>query len=148
MLSPPVYYTILALVSAFAFWRGRADERAAAAICILATFASNAVYDPTGAYAGVETGVFIVDAATFAGFAFIALRSERFWPMWLAGLQLTTVFSHMLKAIELDLMPLFPRDHWALVSHVLIFHGRQVCIARRPRCEICVLSDLCPSSRV
>ena len=50
--------------------------------------------------------------------------------------------------IELDLMPLFPRDHWALVSHVLIFHGRQVCVARRPRCEICVLSDLCPSSRV
>lgn len=50
--------------------------------------------------------------------------------------------------IEQDLMPLFPRDHWALLSHLLIFHGRQVCIARRPRCEACVLSDLCPSSRV
>jgi endonuclease-3 len=50
--------------------------------------------------------------------------------------------------IEFDLMPLFPRDHWGLISHLLIFHGRQVCIARRPRCEVCVLSDLCPSSRV
>jgi endonuclease-3 len=50
--------------------------------------------------------------------------------------------------IEFDLMPLFPRDHWALISHLLIFHGRQVCVARRPRCEVCVLSDLCPSSRV
>jgi endonuclease-3 len=50
--------------------------------------------------------------------------------------------------IEFDLMPLFPRDHWALISHLLIFHGRQVCLARRPRCEVCVLSDLCPSSRV
>lgn len=50
--------------------------------------------------------------------------------------------------IEQDLMPLFPQDHWALLSHLLIFHGRQVCIARRPRCEACVLSDLCPSSRV
>ena len=50
--------------------------------------------------------------------------------------------------IEFDLMPLFPRDHWALISHLLIFHGRQICIARRPRCEVCVLSDLCPSSRV
>jgi endonuclease-3 len=50
--------------------------------------------------------------------------------------------------IEQDLMPLFPRDHWALLSHLLIFHGRQVCIARRPRCGDCVLSDLCPSSRV
>jgi endonuclease III len=50
--------------------------------------------------------------------------------------------------IEQDLMPIFPRDHWALLSHLLIFHGRRICIARRPRCEECVLSDLCPSSRV
>jgi endonuclease III len=50
--------------------------------------------------------------------------------------------------LEQDLMPLFPRDHWALVSHLLIFHGRQVCIARRPRCAECVLSDICPSSTV
>jgi endonuclease III len=48
--------------------------------------------------------------------------------------------------IEQDLMPLFPRDHWALLSHLLIFHGRQVCIARRPRCADCVLADLCPSA--
>jgi len=50
--------------------------------------------------------------------------------------------------IERDLMPLFPRDDWALLSHLLIFHGRQVCIARRPRCGECVLADLCPSARV
>ena len=50
--------------------------------------------------------------------------------------------------IEHDLMPLFPREQWALLSHLLIFHGRQVCIARRPRCGDCVLSDLCPSSLV
>jgi endonuclease-3 len=50
--------------------------------------------------------------------------------------------------IEHDLMPLFPRDAWGLLSHLLIFHGRQVCIARRPRCGECVLSDLCPSSLV
>jgi len=50
--------------------------------------------------------------------------------------------------IEQDLIPLFPREDWALLSHLLIFHGRQVCIARRPRCEVCVLSDICPSSSV
>ena len=38
-------------------------------------------------------------------------------------------------------MPLFPRDDWALLSHLLIFHGRQICIARRPRCGDCVLAD-------
>jgi endonuclease III len=50
--------------------------------------------------------------------------------------------------IEQDLMALFPRDQWALLSHLLIFHGRQVCVARRPRCHDCVLSDLCPSLAV
>jgi endonuclease III len=50
--------------------------------------------------------------------------------------------------IEQDLIALFPRDQWALLSHLLIFHGRQVCVARRPRCHDCVLSDLCPSSAV
>jgi endonuclease-3 len=50
--------------------------------------------------------------------------------------------------IEEDLMPLFPSEQWTLVSHLLIEHGRQICIARTPRCEICPLNDICPSSRV
>jgi endonuclease-3 len=50
--------------------------------------------------------------------------------------------------IEQDLMPLFPRKNWALLSHLLIFHGRQVCLARRPHCGECVLADVCPSSQV
>jgi endonuclease-3 len=48
--------------------------------------------------------------------------------------------------IEQDLMRLFPQSDWALLSHLLIFHGRQVCIARRPRCGECRLADLCPSA--
>ena len=50
--------------------------------------------------------------------------------------------------IEQELMRLFPQEDWGLLSHLLIFHGRQVCIARRPRCGDCVLSQLCPSSLV
>jgi endonuclease-3 len=49
--------------------------------------------------------------------------------------------------IEQDLMKLTPRDDWALLSHLLITHGRNVCVARKPRCEICVLAELCPSRR-
>jgi endonuclease-3 len=52
------------------------------------------------------------------------------------------------EKIELELMRQFPREDWALLSHLLIFHGRQVCIARRPRCGDCVLAKLCPSSLV
>jgi endonuclease-3 len=50
--------------------------------------------------------------------------------------------------IEQDLMQLLPRDKWTWFSHTLIQHGRQVCIARRPRCEQCVVNRLCPSSHV
>src|SRR5437899_691456 len=50
--------------------------------------------------------------------------------------------------IERDLMALVPRDKWTWFSHTLILHGRRVCIARRPKCEECVISRLCPSSRV
>jgi endonuclease III len=50
--------------------------------------------------------------------------------------------------IERDLMRLVPKADWARFPHLLIWHGRRVCIARRPLCERCVLSDLCPASRV
>jgi endonuclease III len=50
--------------------------------------------------------------------------------------------------IEEHLMQLFPQEDWGLLSHLLIFHGRQICIARRPRCGDCVLADICPSSLI
>jgi endonuclease III len=50
--------------------------------------------------------------------------------------------------IERDLVRLVPRRHWNAFPHLLIWHGRRVCIARMPRCEVCVLNDLCPASRV
>jgi endonuclease-3 len=50
--------------------------------------------------------------------------------------------------IERSLMRTFPRERWLEVSDVFIFHGRRVCEARRPRCEECAVSDLCPSSRL
>ena len=50
--------------------------------------------------------------------------------------------------IERDLIKLVPREDWGRFPHLLIWHGRRVCIARAPRCETCVVNDLCPSSRV
>ncbi len=49
--------------------------------------------------------------------------------------------------IERDLMHLFPQSEWTNISHLLILHGRRVCIARRPQCAACVLSDVCPASQ-
>jgi endonuclease-3 len=50
--------------------------------------------------------------------------------------------------IEEDLMPLFPREDWTMLAHVLIFHGRRVCDARAPKCDICILAEICPSSTI
>ncbi len=50
--------------------------------------------------------------------------------------------------IERDLMRLVPREDWGRFPHLLIWHGRRVCVARAPRCEDCAINDLCPSSRV
>lgn len=50
--------------------------------------------------------------------------------------------------IELDLQKLVPRESWGIFPHLLIWHGRRVCDARIPRCEACVVNDLCPSSRL
>ena len=50
--------------------------------------------------------------------------------------------------IERDLQRLVPREYWGIIPHLLIWHGRRVCDARSPRCEACVLNELCPSSRV
>ncbi len=48
--------------------------------------------------------------------------------------------------IERALMPLFERDTWAQLSHLMIWHGRRTCDARKPKCNDCVLVDICPSA--
>ncbi len=50
------------------------------------------------------------------------------------------------ERIERDLMELFPRDTWTWLAHALIEHGRKICIARKPKCEICPLAQDCPSA--
>ncbi len=52
------------------------------------------------------------------------------------------------EAIEEDLMPVVPREHWKNYTHWLISHGRDTCTARNPDCADCVLEDLCPSSKL
>ncbi len=52
------------------------------------------------------------------------------------------------EKIERDLQQIVPKKNWVMFSHWLIFHGRQVCKARNPQCQNCVLESLCPSSRL
>jgi hypothetical protein len=106
MLNPLQYFAVLFLVCGYAYFRGRRDERFAATVCVVASITSTVALSPlTGRYSHVENGVFLIDGLTLVAFTLLALRSDRFWPLWIAGLQLTTLVSHALKAVQLDLMP-------------------------------------------
>ncbi len=50
------------------------------------------------------------------------------------------------EKIEKDLIEIIPKEEWINFSHLIIHHGRKICIARRPKCEICKLKKICPSS--
>ena len=52
------------------------------------------------------------------------------------------------KKIEQDLIKILPQKEWIMFSHMLIWHGRKICDARRPKCEICFLNKLCPSAHL
>lgn len=106
MLSPFNYWLVLIGVAVYALLRGKGDERAAALICVVATVSSVLVNSPlTRRFTGVEMGVLIVDLMALAAFTAIALRTNRFWPLWVAGFQLTSTFAHGLKAIHFALLP-------------------------------------------
>ena len=46
--------------------------------------------------------------------------------------------------VESDLMALIPKEEWTMFGHRMIFHGRQVCQSRQPKCQVCVLNKICP----
>ena len=101
-----IFWTALLLICGYALLRGQRDERLAAAVCLLASLATRFAISPLrGRYGDVESGLVIIDLLVLAAFVAIALKSERFWPLWIAGLQLTGSMAHLLKAIEWDLMP-------------------------------------------
>ncbi|HEY1231012.1 MAG TPA: hypothetical protein VGF26_27215 [Ramlibacter sp.] len=106
MLPKQLFWAILLAIWGYALWRGRSDERVAASVCLLASVVTHFVISPIAVrYQGLETGLLLVDAGVLGAFILIALRSERFWPLWVAGLQLTMSMAHFLKAIDVTLLP-------------------------------------------
>lgn len=107
MLRVILFDILLFTACGYGLLRGKQEERLIAIVCILANFASYALVGPVKlSYLRVESGVLIVDLIALAVFTYVALRSDRFWPLWVSGLQLTTSIGHLLKVIEPDLLPL------------------------------------------
>lgn len=101
------FHLVLLAVCGFALVAGKSDERWVAVTCLTASLATRLFISPVAQrYSGLELGVAAVDLATFAAFTAVALRSERFWPLWISGLQLTTSLAHIFKAIDSELFPI------------------------------------------
>src|SRR4051794_21150657 len=100
-MSPVLYWLLLVLICGFAFQRGRRYERIAAGICLGGSIVTLLAHLVIGVdYVGVARTDMLVDFAVLAGFVVIALRSDRFWPLWIAGFQLTSSTAHLLKAVD------------------------------------------------
>lgn len=103
-MAPTFFRILLALVALYVFFRGRRDERTVGTILVVGVVATTLALSPLSQrFAEIETPVMAVDLAVFAGFLWVALRSDRFWPMWIAGLQLTTLLGHVLKLVDTGL---------------------------------------------
>ena len=104
MLRVILFYLLLLAVVAIAFRRGDRETQFAGLIALVATLLSAASVTFLGAGQPVETVVAVVDLGVLALFVWIALRSYRFWPLWVSGLQLTTVLAHILRILNPQLV--------------------------------------------
>lgn len=103
-MAPTFFRLLLAVVALYAFLRGSRDERIVCAVLVVGVIATHLAWSPVHSrFSGLETGVFLVDLAVLGGFTWVALSSNRFWPLWIAGLQLTTILGHILKAVDTGL---------------------------------------------
>ena len=107
MIRIAVYWGLLFIVLLAAFRRGDRETRLAAVICLVATILSVLLIRPYAmGFRQVETWVALIDIGVLLAFVGIAMRSMRFWPLWVSGLQLTTVLAHGLRLLQPGLVDL------------------------------------------
>jgi hypothetical protein len=122
-----IFITLLVITCGYALWRGRKYEQLSALVFIAATVAT--VLARTSGperYIALERSDLVIDTLVLVAMVAIALRSDRFWPLWIAGLQLTISMSHVLKAIQPDLLPLAyaaAERFWSYPTLIILFIG-------------------------
>ncbi|WP_156361775.1 hypothetical protein [Sphingomonas sp. Leaf343] len=107
MLHIVVFNVVLIAVVAFAVWGGGAPERIVAGLMFVANAATALLpYDPGSTFLWLDWSGFGVDALLFVAFTAVALRADRYWPIWLAALQLVAVAIHLVRIVDRALVPL------------------------------------------
>jgi hypothetical protein len=112
-----LYLIFLVAASAYVYWRGDPDAHFAMLVMFVGSLSTYALMLSFGSgFAQVEYGVLLIDVAAFTLLYRRALGSERFWPLWLAGLQLVNLTSHLAKMVAPDIVPrvyLIAQGLWA-----------------------------------
>lgn len=102
-----IYRALMYGACGYALFRGRTDARIVGAVFLIGNFATLMLRSTSmAAYSTFELDVFLIDVACLIAFTYAAMISDRFWPLWVAGLQLTTSFGHILKAANSHLVAL------------------------------------------
>ena len=105
-MAPWLFLSLLIGILIFVMWRGGRDERIVAAVCSIGYVMTLIVIAPVNErFQNVEIGLLAVDLMVLGGFLAVALRSCRFWPLWVTGLQVTTILGHILKGMDTALIP-------------------------------------------
>jgi hypothetical protein len=122
-----IFWAFLLFTCGYALWRGRKFEQLSALVFIAASVASLLSHAPARErYMGIEISDLVIDLIVLAALIAIALKSDRFWPLWVAGLQLTVSVSHLMKAIQPDLMPFAyaaAERFWSYPILLILFAG-------------------------
>ena len=107
MTSPLFYWTLLALCSLYVFWRGGSPERVGMAVIVIGSILTTASSTANLGirFHSIEMGMFIVDVVVLIAFVALALAADRYWPLWVAGLQLIGVATHTLMLTSPDMVP-------------------------------------------
>jgi hypothetical protein len=121
MLRHALFDIALLAICAFVLFRGSMPERLGAAVALAGTALTIAMASTfPSRFRHIETGVMIVDALTFLAFTWLALRSNRFWPIWVAGLQGATIIMHLTRLMVPEVMPRAYMDAVALWSYPIL----------------------------
>lgn len=127
MLPIPVYYVLLAACLAYTFARGGEPEKAGISIIAVGSVLSNLLVSARPLrFSHVETGIFAVDLLALAAFAVLAVRAERYWPLWIAALQLIGTAGHAVKMVDSHVIRLvyaFIMAFWTYPMLMLVVLG-------------------------
>lgn len=105
MIQSLIYDALLLACWAYAMLKGGAPERIGASILLVGSALTFlAVTGPTARFASMEAGILAVDVAASIAFLVLALRAERFWPLWITGLQLIGTAGHVVKLVDPDVI--------------------------------------------